>query len=281
MIPFPNLRPEIFSVGPLSVRWYGLMYVIGYMIGFQLLKRRAKAGLIRISYQTGESFVSYLILGMLIGARLTYALVYNWDYYSVNLLHIFRIWEGGLSFHGAALGMVVACVLFAKKHNLRFLEVADSLAFCSAPALFFGRMGNFINGELYGRVTDVPWAMVFPTDREHLLRHPSQLYQAFTEGILLSLLLVFYQRYLIKSKRFRFGLVGPMFLMGYGVLRFFVEYFREPDAQLGFVLGSLSMGQVLCALTFIVGLGVTIYSLKNMPVMAPKPPGQKFLTTNA
>jgi len=270
MIPYPNIKPEIFSIGPLSVRWYGLMYVVGYVIGFKLLQKRARQGLIRIRYAACESMITHIIIGMLLGARLVYALVYNWDYYSVNPLHIIRIWEGGLSFHGAALGMMVACAFFARKNKLRVYEVTDSLGYCAAPGLFFGRMGNFFNAELYGRATDVPWAMIFPTDKEQIPRHPSQLYQGITEGIVLFLVLFFYQRYLIKTGRLRHGLVGAMFLMGYGALRFGTEFFREPDAQLGFVLSSLSMGQVLCVLTVIAGIAMHLHSLKTMSVFKPK-----------
>lgn len=279
MIPYPNIKPEIFSLGPVTVRWYGLMYVLGYAIGYWLLRNRARAGLITISYKACENLITYMIVGMLIGARITYALVYNWDFYSENFLQIFKIWEGGLSFHGAAIGMVAGCAVFARKHNLPFYMVTDMLAFGATPGLFFGRMGNFFNAELWGRPTDLPWGMVFPNDPEKLVRHPSQLYQGFTEGILLFVILLWVQNSTLKTGKFRLGLVGATFLVGYGTLRFLTEYAREPDKQLGFIVGNLSMGQILCSIMVLIGCGVFWHVFKTQPLFSPKSPSEKFLNS--
>ncbi len=277
MISYPNIKPEIFSIGPITVRWYGLMYVVGYVLGYLMVRNRAQRGLLRVNYKACESFITYMIVGMLVGARVIYALVYNWDYYSENLLHVFRIWEGGLSFHGAAIGMIVASALFARAHKIPFYMVTDMLAIGATPGLFFGRMGNFFNAELYGRPTDFPLAMIFPTDPEKLPRHPSQLYQGLTEGILLFLFLWGLEKYTIKIGKYRTGLVGASFLIGYGVLRFITEFAREPDKQLGFVLGPLSMGQILCAIMVVAGIGVLIHVLRTEKYFIPKPQTQKEL----
>jgi len=269
MIPYPNIQPEIFTIGPITVRWYGLMYVIGYLIGWKLLKSRARLGLIRASYAQCESLITYVIIGMLLGARIVYAYVYNWELYSTHPLQIFKVWEGGLSFHGAALGMSVACILFARKHKLKSYSVVDSLCYCGTPGLFFGRMGNFINGELYGRPTDSSFAMIFPTDPLQLPRHPSQLYQGLTEGVLLFAVLFFLQKYLIAKKIYRNGVISGAFAILYGTFRFFTEFAREPDKQLGFVLGFLSMGQVLCLILIAVGVAVLYHALKIEKIYQP------------
>ncbi len=267
MISYPNIKPEIFSIGPLKLRWYGLMYVIGFFLGFYLLKKRAARGLIRIDYRACESFISYLIFGMLLGARLVYCLIYNWPQYSANPVEIFYVWEGGLSFHGAALGMVASCALFARKFKVPFYSVTDTLAFCAGPGLFFGRLGNFINGELYGRPTSVAWAMIFPRDEMQLPRHPSQLYEAFCEGLLIFVILYFLQKYLLENKKFRHGILGGTFLVLYGVGRFLVEYTREPDAQLGLFVNELfSMGQILCFLMILIGTAVLVHVFRTQKV---------------
>jgi phosphatidylglycerol:prolipoprotein diacylglycerol transferase len=241
------------------------MYLVGYIIGFQILKRRAKSGLFAVSLEAVESFISYLIVGMLLGARLFYVLFYNFSYYQENLIEILYIHHGGLSFHGAAVGMIVACALFARKHKIPFYMATDNLAFAAPPGLFLGRIGNFINAELYGRPTSVSWAMVFPTDSLALPRHPSQLYQALTEGLLLGLLLYIWQRQRRAAGSLRIGEVGALFLMGYGFLRFLTEYTREPDEQLGFIIAELSMGQLLCLAMFIAGCVVLWDVLRRMP----------------
>lgn len=250
------IDPVIFSLGPLQVRWYGLMYVIGFVIGGQLLKFLAKEGYSKIAVEKIDSFVTYLIAGMFLGARLTYVFVYNWEYYSQNMDEILAVWKGGLSFHGALMGMIVAMVIFARRNKLTFFEVSDVLAVVGAPGLLFGRLGNFINGELWGRVSDVPWALVFP-DGGIYARHPSQLYEAFFEGLVLFLILWF------GRKKFRYqGVASGLFLALYGIFRFGIEFFREPDAQLGFFFGAVTMGQLLCFIMIVAGGCLLTYALK-------------------
>jgi phosphatidylglycerol:prolipoprotein diacylglycerol transferase len=201
-----------------------------------------------------DSLVAYLLVGMLLGARLVYVLVYGRAEYAAHPLDVFAIWHGGLSFHGAVLGMLAACALFARRHHVPFAEVTDTLAACGTPGLFFGRMGNFINAELYGRVTNVPWAMVFPTDPLRAPRHPSQIYEAVGEGLVLFGMLRILESQSRSAGWYRPGLLSGAFLLGYGIVRFLIEYIREPDVQLGFVLGNLSMGQVLCAFMIVAGV---------------------------
>lgn len=241
--------PVIFSLGPLQVRWYGAMYVLGFLVGGFLLKYLADKKFWPLSKEAIDKYITWLIIGMFIGARFFYVVLYNWDYYSENLLDSFAVWKGGLSFHGALAGMCLATYLFARKHHLSFFQIADCLAVAGTPGLLFGRIGNFINGELYGRVTDSWAGVVFPGGGP-FPRHPSQLYEGVLEGIVLFFILF----YLHKRERF-YGVVSAVFLLGYGVFRFIVEFFREPDAQLGYYLGYFTMGQFLClamiALSFV------------------------------
>jgi phosphatidylglycerol:prolipoprotein diacylglycerol transferase len=188
-IPYPHIRPEIVRVGPFALRWYGLMYLVGYAVGTRLAKRRVARGLVPMPVEAVDRLVWYLVIGMLSGARLAYALVYERPTVARDPLEIVRVWHGGLSFHGAVIGMAAAAALFARRQRVPLLAVLDTTALCGTPGLGFGRLGNFINGELYGRPTTVPWAMIFPTDPQHLARHPSQLYEAFCEGVLLYLVL--------------------------------------------------------------------------------------------
>jgi phosphatidylglycerol---prolipoprotein diacylglyceryl transferase len=263
MIPYPNISPEIISFGPFALRWYGLMYVIGFVFGFHILKARIRAGYLKVSMNFADAYITYIVIGMLLGARLVYVFVYNWEYYALHPGEILAIWTGGLSFHGAALGMMFASLFYARRLNVSFHSVLDTLAIAAPIGLFAGRIGNFINAELYGRVSDVPWAMVFPTDPLQLPRHPSQLYQSLTEGLLLFVILCVAQRRLLRSGRLKNGMLGALFVAGYGVLRFFVEFTREPDPQLGLVLGPFSMGQVLCFLMVAISVLQWIYVEKT------------------
>ena len=255
-IPYPRIPPELFRFGPIGLRWYGLMYLIGYMIGTWLAKRRVRRLRMSASFseEAVDNLVVYLLVGMLVGARLVYVLVYDRQPYVAHPWQILEIWHGGLSFHGAVIGMGIACLVFARNHRIPFWTVADTFAYAGTPGLFFGRIGNFINGELYGRPTNVPWAMIFPTDPEHVPRHPSQLYEAFCEGVILFILIALLEREALRRGWYRPGLLGGSFLIGYGVIRFLLEFTRQPDSQLGLVLGPFSMGQLLSALTIIAGL---------------------------
>jgi phosphatidylglycerol:prolipoprotein diacylglycerol transferase len=251
-IPFPRIPPEVFRIGPIALRWYGVMYVVGYAVGMWLARRRVKRGLVPFGEAVIDALVAYLVIGMLVGARLVYVLVYDRSQYAAHPLDVLAVWHGGLSFHGAVVGMVVACILFARRYRVPFWSVLDTLAICGTPGLFFGRMGNFINAELYGRPTTVPWAMVFPTDPLRLPRHPSQLYEAGCEGLVLFLVLRVLERVSLRQGWYRPGLLAGAFLVGYGVLRFLIEFTRQPDAQLGFVLGPFRMGQRLCIAMIVV-----------------------------
>lgn len=289
MIPYPKIAPTVFEIGPFSIgsfhvpafgpRWYGVMYLIGFWVGFEILKWRARQGLLKLTYREIEAYITHLIVGMLIGARLVYAFVYDPEVYLSDPVRILYFWQGGLSFHGAMIGMVVAGWRFGRQHRVPFYGISDAFAMSAAPGLFFGRMGNFINGELYGRATDVPWAMVFPTDPDGLPRHPSQLYQGLTEGLGLFCLLMWLQRRTLRKGTYKYGVLSAAFLIGYGVIRFSMEFFRQPDSQLGFVLGPFSMGQLLCFLMICWGLFVH-WQTRDDAVVVPKPPTLAELTAD-
>jgi phosphatidylglycerol:prolipoprotein diacylglycerol transferase len=261
-MPFPEIDPIALQLGPLVVRWYALSYIAGILLAYFYIGALNK----KYPYFTKEArddLVTYAVLGIIIGGRLGYVLFYNFDYYSQNPLEALHIWQGGMSFHGGLLGIFGAFYLFARKHKLTWLRIMDYLAAATPIGLCLGRIANFINGELYGRVTEHPWGMIFPTGGP-LPRHPSQLYQAFGEGLLLFVILYLLIRF-TRAMKFE-GAVGGTFLAGYGIARFVVEFFRMPDAQLGFIAGEwLTMGQLLCVPMILAGLWLVIRS-KRHPV---------------
>jgi phosphatidylglycerol:prolipoprotein diacylglycerol transferase len=236
------LDPVLLDLGILQLRWYGLMYVVGFAVGSWLLTRLAKSGFWPLPKEAIDKYVTALIVGMFLGARTFYVFIYNWDYYSTHLEELLYVWRGGLSFHGAVFGMILANMWFARKHKVHFLQLTDCMAVAGTQGLFFGRMGNFINAELYGRVTDSPLGIVFPGAGPYP-RHASQLYEGILEGIILALIL-----YVVHRRQKFYGVVGAVFLLGYGTFRFIVEFFREPDAQLGYYFDLFTMGQILCFL---------------------------------
>lgn len=250
------IDPVLFSVGPLQVRWYGTMYVLGFLIGAIILKFLARKKFWLAPENSLDKYVTWLLIGMFLGARVAYVFVYNWEFYSVHLLDIFSIWKGGLSFHGALAGMCIATWAFARRVGLHFFQISDCLALAAGPGLVLGRMGNYINGELYGRMTDSWVGVVFPGGGP-FPRHPSQLYEAFFEGAVLTILL-----FLVMKKQRMYGVVSSLFFFGYGSLRFVVEFFREADPQIGYYYKYFTMGQILCVMMMVIGLGMLFYSKK-------------------
>lgn len=265
-IPYPRISPVIFRIGPFALRWYSLMYIVGYVVGFRLASGRIRRGTGLITQAQLESLIGYLVIGMLLGARLVYVFVYDPHHYAADPLDAFAVWHGGLSFHGAVLGMAVACALFARRQHVPFFAITDTVALAGTPGLFFGRLGNFINGELYGRPSHVPWAMIFPADPLHVPRHPSQLYEAVCEGLVLALVLWLLDRRAHEKGWYRPGLLTGAFLVGYAVFRTLLEFTRMPDAQLGLVLGPFSMGQILSAIMFVVGVVVLVRARRRPTV---------------
>ncbi len=241
MLTYPQFDPNMISIGPLHLRWYGMMYVFGVMSGWLLGRYRASKPWNNWTKSQMDDFITWAIVGVVAGGRLGYVFFYNAEYYLSEPLKIFAVWEGGMSFHGGLLGVILACLLFGRANKKSLTEVGDFIAPLVPPGLFFGRLGNFINAELWGRYTDGPWGMIFP-GAGTMPRHPSQLYEAALEGVVLFVLLWWY-----SSKPRPKGCVSGLFLLGYGVFRFIVEFARQPDAQLGFVaLDWMSMGQILC-----------------------------------
>ncbi len=243
MLTYPRIDPVIFRLGPLAVRWYGLMYVLGFLavhllVGYQ--SRKYKLEKLAKNY---EDLDFYLILSLILGARIGYILFYNLTYYLHHPAEMIAIWKGGLSFHGALIGLLFGGWLFCRKRGLSFLATADVYVVPVPIGLGLGRLGNFINGELYGRVTDVPWAMVFPGGGP-LPRHPSQIYEFLLEGVLLFSFLWILRIYHYR-RSWAAGTLLAAFLGGYGLVRIFVEQFRQPDIQVGFVIDHLTMGQLL------------------------------------
>lgn len=254
---FPEIRPYIFKIGTLEVRWYGLMYILGFAAAYFMACSDAKRKKLPLDKDGIADLIFALAVGLIVGARLGYALFYNFSVYLANPLKIFAVWEGGMSFHGGLIGTVLAAYWFSRKKKIRFLQIADLITPAAPIGLGLGRLGNFINGELYGRVTDVPWGMVFPTGGP-LPRHPSQLYEAALEGPVL-----FFVLWLFRRSNAPAGVVLWVFLAMYGLIRSFVELFREPDQQLGFLFGHLTMGQMLSIPLFLFGVSMTVYSYRK------------------
>ena len=245
----PRLDPVAVSIGPLQLPWYGLMYLVGFVVGWLLGRLRARRPGSGWTPVEVDDLLTCVMLGVIVGGRLGYAIFYDLPAFLADPLEIFRIWHGGMSFHGGLLGAAGAFLWFAHSRKRSFLQVSDFVAPLVPQALFFGRIGNFINGELWGKVSDVPWAMVFP-GAGPWPRHPSQLYEALLEGLVLFVALWIYSATPRKP-----GAVSGFFALGYGLARFLVEFVRVPDAHLGYLaFGWLTMGQVLCLPLMGVGL---------------------------
>jgi phosphatidylglycerol:prolipoprotein diacylglycerol transferase len=254
MLTHPQFDPVAIGIGPLQIHWYGLTYLVAFGLFLFLAGRRVRQPQFAVAGWTRrdvEDLLFYGVVGVVLGGRLGYVLFYKPGDYLADPLQVFMIWKGGMSFHGGLLGVIAAMVLFARVRDRPFLQVTDLIAPCVPTGLASGRIGNFINGELWGRAADpsLPWAMVFPQSGSAIARHPSQLYQFALEGLLLFVLLWLY------SRRTRpWGQVSGAFLVGYGVLRFVAEYFREPDSFLGLLALSMSMGQWLCVPMVVAGV---------------------------
>lgn len=251
MIPYPHINPDIIQIGPLHLRWYGLMYALGFLASYLLIPRQERSRMIGLQGPRVDSLMFYVFIGLITGARLGYILFYQYHDLVDLLRHpiqIIAVWQGGMSFHGGLVGSVIAGWVFCLVKKMPFRAVADSAIVTAPIGLGLGRIGNFINGELFGRPTDVPWAMVFPQGGP-LPRHPSQLYEVLMEGAVLFVLL-----WILRKKSFPDGMMIAFFLFFYGAFRFVIEFFREPDPQLGLILGPLTMGQLLSAIMILTGV---------------------------
>ena len=255
---FPHIDPVIFSFGPLAIRWYGMMYLFGFIGGYFMMCHVAKLRKMSINNETISDLLFYGVLGVVLGGRIGYTLFYNSRYYFNHPLKIFYVWEGGMSFHGGLIGVVIVLFLFCRIRKLNLFMVADLVVSAVPIGLGFGRIGNFINSELWGRVTDLPWGMVFPNGGP-LPRHPSQLYEAGLEGIVLFVLIYLLHRF--SAPR---GIPAFTFLLGYGAFRFLIEFVRQPDEQLGFLWGGATMGQLLSLPMIIFGVSGLFYFLRRV-----------------
>ena len=260
-IPFPEIDPVALAIGPFAIRWYALAYLAGFLGGWAYANRlTALSPKSRPNREDIDNLLPWVVLGVILGGRLGYVLFYNLPYYLQNPLHIPFIWEGGMSFHGGLLGVIVVCVAFARHYKFSALALGDIVATVVPIGLFFGRLANFINGELFGRITTVPWAINFPQGGG-LPRHPSQLYEAFLEGIVLFILLYWLSRK--QSVRRAHGLLFGVFIIGYSLSRFLVEFVREPDPQIGLILDYFTLGQLLCIPMMIAGGVLISYARKH------------------
>lgn len=255
MLLHPNIDPVIFSLGPIEPRWYGLMYILAFALGWFILKRYNQKDALHLSKDDLLDLTLFVLLGVVIGGRLGYIWFYNFSYFWQNPAEIFAVWHGGMSFHGGLLGTLVMLLYFAHSRKVNFYKISDIVVIPGALGIALVRFGNFINGELFGRASDLPWCMQFPAhiDPSGICRHPSQIYEMLLEGVLLLLVLLY-----LKKKKPTVGITTWCFVMGYGLLRTFAEFFREPDAQIGLYFGWISQGQILSFPLFILGLAMII-----------------------
>lgn len=253
MLPFPHIDPVVLQFGLLKIRWYGLMYLVALGLGWSLGRYRAQRSQGIWTLAQVDDLIFYCALGLILGGRIGYVVFYDWSHFLVEPLTLFKVWQGGMSFHGGLIGGAVGCWLLARRYQKTFFQVTDFAVPLIPLGLAAGRLGNFINGELWGRVTAMPWGMVYPQGGP-LPRHPSELYELFLEGIVLFVLIWLYTRKPTPSMS-----ASGLFLVGYGCLRFSVEFFREPDSQLSFVAFNwLTQGQLLCIPMILLGLGLLL-----------------------
>ena len=261
-----NFDPVLIDLGLFQIRWYSIAYILGIIIGWMYATKIIKLTTVnkynfeQIKKSEFDDLIIYLVIGIILGGRLGYVLFYNLEYYSQNLFEIFKLWQGGMSFHGGLLGVIIAIFIFAKNTNTNFFKFSDIVA-CVAPiGLFLGRIANFINGELFGKISTLPWAVVFP-DAGNVSRHPSQIYEAFLEGIVLFILINIIA---VKKKLlFRTGYTSGIFLILYSIFRIISENFREPDIHIGYLFNYISMGTLLSLVTFFFGCIIIFIIKKN------------------
>ncbi len=259
-IDFPNVSPVALTIGPLSLRWYALAYLLGILLAWMLTKRYIRKYQLNITNAQLDDLVFYTTIGIIAGGRLGYVLGYGNGYFWHYPLEIFAIWHGGMSFHGGIIGVILGLLYFSHKEKYPFLKITDLVALYVPIGIFLGRIANFINGELWGRVTNVPWAVKFP-DGSYLPRHPSQIYEALTEGCLMLLILNFLSRK--AYVREHTGFISAVFLIGYAILRICMEFFREPDRQIGFVFANITLGQLFSIPFLILGIYILHRSIKD------------------
>jgi phosphatidylglycerol:prolipoprotein diacylglycerol transferase len=258
MIPYPHIDPVLVELGPIAIRWYSLSYLAGVMLGWWYLLKLDNGIPPLMNQKMRDDIMLWAILGIVLGGRLGYVLFYNLPYYIENPLDAFKVWQGGMSFHGGMVGLITAFYVMCRRAHVSYWQLMDRVA-CVAPiGLCLGRIANFINSELYGRASDVPWAMIFPRDELGIPRHPSQLYQAALEGLSLFVILNLLFHF-TKIRNYR-GATCGLFLFGYGVFRSIAEIYREPDVQLGFIFGQVTMGQILCIPMALFGIALIIYA---------------------
>ena len=252
-----NFDPVAIQIFSIEIRWYSLAYIIGILLGWFFSKRFFISN-VELK-EKFDDFLTFVILGIIIGGRLGYVILYNPNYYLDNLIDIFKIWEGGMSFHGGLIGVVLASIYFAKKNNQNFFIYLDVVSIVAPIGIFFGRVANFINSELYGTETNLPWAVQF-IKIDNLYRHPTQLYEAIFEGLILFLILIY-----LRNKGFMkiTGLMSGIFLICYSIFRFMIEFLRVPDEQIGYLLFNLTMGQIISCIFFLIGIYLTIIRYEN------------------
>jgi len=259
-IAFPMIDPVLVEIGPVVIRWYALAYIAGLVLGWRYMIWLARQAGSLIKPQDADDFLVWAVLGVILGGRLGYVLFYKPAYYFANPSEIVQTWQGGMSFHGGFLGVLVATALFCRMRKIRFWAFTDLAAVVAPIGLFFGRIANFINSELWGRTTDVAWAVVFPNGGPYP-RHPSQLYEATLEGLVL--LVVLHLVWRRESLRTKPGVISGAFLIGYGLSRVIVEFFRQPDAYLGYLYGGATMGQLLSIPMILAGMALIAYAKKR------------------
>lgn len=256
VIPFPAIDPTLIEIGPFAIRWYALAYIAGLLLGWRYVRWISERPPRLISGEQIDDLLVWITLGVILGGRLGYVIFYKPEFFLDNPLGILKVWQGGMAFHGGLLGSIIGGYIFARRRGVPPLYVGDLCAAAVPIGLLLGRFANFVNGELWGRATDVPWAMIFPGDPEQLPRHPSQLYQAGLEGLVLLVVLFLLARQ--ERVRRRHGFIFGAFIAGYGAARFIVEFAREPDAHLGLLVAGASMGQLLSLPMIVVGIAIMI-----------------------